>query len=120
MTGDAAIAETGALRDLTIVGEGLWAETIRIEEKETDQADDTMTTARKEEDTTVAQGVQDEDTTKNEACEKTIHHHHHRRNAEDAHTRNQSHPHPVALVAHYLHNKISSAKETTLLQQNPS
>jgi hypothetical protein len=76
-----------------------------------------MTTERKE-DITAAQGVLEEDTTKNEAHGKTIPRHHHRRNAEDAHTRNQNHPHPVALVAPYLHNKISSAKETTLLQQN--
>jgi hypothetical protein len=77
-----------------------------------------MTMARKEEDTTAARGVLDEDTTRSVAHGTTIHRHHHRRNAEDAHTRNQSHPHPVALVAHYLRNKTSSVKETTLLQQN--
>jgi hypothetical protein len=76
--------------------------------------------ARTEEDTTAARGVQDEDTTQNEAHGKTIPRYHHHQNAEDAHTRNQNHPHPVALVAHCLHNKTNSAKETMPLQQNPS
>ena len=78
-----------------------------------------MTMARIEEDTTAAQGVQDEDTTENEAHGKTTHHDHHHRNVQDAHTRAQSHLHPVALVALFLHNKISSARETMPLQQNP-
>lgn len=91
------------------------------EEKETDGADDTTMTARTEkEDTTVAQGVRDEDTTENEAHEKATHHHRRRPNEQDVHTRIQSHLHPAALVALYLHNKINSARETVLLQQNLS
>ncbi|CAD0082763.1 unnamed protein product [Aureobasidium vineae] len=62
------------------------------------------------EDTTVAQEAPNQDTTENEAREKTTHHPHHHQNAEDAHTRNQSHPHRAALVALYPHNKISSAR----------
>jgi hypothetical protein len=78
-----------------------------------------MTMGKTDEDTTAAQGVQDGDMTRNEAHGKMILHGHHRQNAQDAHTQNQSHHRPVALVALYLHNKINSAKETMPLQQNP-
>lgn len=79
-----------------------------------------MTMARIEEDTTVAQGVQDGDMTENEVHGKMTHHNHHLRNVQDAHTRDQIHHHPVALVALYLHNRISSVKETMQQQQNLS
>jgi hypothetical protein len=80
-----------------------------------------MTMARKEEDTTAAQEALDGDTTNSEAYGEMINRFHHRRNAEDAHTRNQSHhPHPVALEALYLHNKISFAREMMPPPQNPS
>jgi hypothetical protein len=79
-----------------------------------------MTMAKREEDTTAAQEARDEDMTKTEARGKTTNRYHHRRNAEDAHTRNRNHLHPVALVALYPHNKISSAKETMLPPRNLS